>query len=136
MNKKLWIGFVAVFISWSVLAFVIHGVLLSGVYGSEDMMKVWRPDMQSKMWVFHVVTVVTSFFLTLIFSQWYTGRGVVEGVQFGIYSGFLMATPMAYSSYAMYPIPYSLALQWFLYGMVHFLILGIILALVFGKKQA
>lgn len=136
MNKKLWIGFVAVFIAWSALAFVIHGVLLSSVYGSEDMMKIWRPDMQSKMWVFHVVTVVTSFFLTLIFSKWYTGRGVVEGVQFGIYSGFLMATPMAYSSYAMYPIPYSLALQWFLYGMVHFLILGIILALVFGKKQA
>lgn len=136
MNKKLWIGFVAVFVAWSALSFIIHGVILGKVYGSEEMMKVWRPDMQSKMWIFYVVTAVTSFFLTLIYSKWSTGKGLAEGLQFGVYSGFLMATPMAYSSYAMYPIPYHLALQWFIYGMIHFILLGIILAMIFGKKAA
>ena len=136
MNKKFWIGFVVVFIAWSALSFVVHSVLLGNEYGSEELMKVWRPDMESKMWIFSVVTVVTSFFLTLIFSRWREGKGLVEGLQFGVYSGFLMATPMAYSSYAMYPIPYHLALQWFIYGMIHFIIIGIILALIFGKTKA
>jgi len=109
-------------------------VILSGAYGSTEMMKVWRPDMQEKMWIFYLVTCFTSFFLTLIYSKWYTGKGIAEGIQFGVYAGFLMATPMAYSSYAMYPIPYSIAVQWFVYGMVHYLILGMALSLVFGKK--
>jgi amino acid permease len=37
---------------------------------------------------------------------------------------------------AMIAIPYSLALQWFIYGVIEYVIYGILLALVFGKKQA
>ena len=43
---------------------------------------------------------------------------------------------MAYGTYSMVAIPYSLALQWFLYGVVEYVIGGVILALVFGKKAA
>ncbi len=135
MSKKFWVGVILVFIAWNVLNIVIHGILLTRAYESDAMMKVFRPDMQSKMWIFYIVAAVCSFFLTLIFSKWYKGRGLVEGVQFGVYSGFLMATPMAYSSYAMYPIPSSVVFQWFVYGMIHYLIIGVILGLIFGKKE-
>jgi hypothetical protein len=90
--------------------------------------------MQSKMYIFYIVTAFTSFFYALIFSKWYKGKGIIEGIQYGIYTGLMMAVPMAYSSYAMYPIPYILAEQWFIYGMIHYLILGIIVSLIFGKK--
>jgi hypothetical protein len=136
MNKKFWIAFIVVFIMWNVLDFLIHGVLLASTYMAEDVMKVMRPDMMSKMWIFYVVSFIQSFFLALIYSKWQKGKGIAEGVQFGVYSGLLMATPMAYSSYAMYPLPYGLVLQWFLYGMVQFIILGIILSAIFGKKAA
>ncbi len=135
MTKKLWIGFIVVFILWNILNYLIHGLILGGAYSSPEMMRLWRPDMQQKMWVFYLVTVFTSFFLTLIFSRWYRGRGITDGIQFGVYSGFLAATPMAYSSYAMFPIPYHIAMHWFLYGMVHYIILGIALSLVFGKTE-
>jgi hypothetical protein len=49
--------------------------------------------------------------------------------------GVLMSMGMAYGTYAMIAIPYSLALQWFIYGVIEYIIVGIGLALVFGKKS-
>ncbi len=136
MNKKFWIAFIVIFILWNVLDFIVHGVILSSAYQSEDVMKLMRPDMQSKMWIFYITTLIMSFAFTWIFSKGYEGKGLAEGVRYGVFVGLLMATPMAYSSYAMYPLPYSLVLQWFIYGMIHYIILGIVIALVYGKKPA
>lgn len=134
MNKKIWVGFIAVFILMSITSFLIHGLILDSVYRSEEMKSVWRSDMESKMWIFYVVNLITSFFFTFIFSKGYEGKGIGEGVRYGLYMGLLMATPMAYASYASYPIPYHLALQWFIYGMIQYLILGVAVAMVFGSK--
>jgi hypothetical protein len=70
----------------------------------------------------------------MIFSKGYTGKGIGEGLRYGFWVGLLMATPMAYDSYASYPLPYSLALQWFIYGMIQYVILGAIVAMVYGKS--
>jgi hypothetical protein len=138
MSKQLWIGFVAVFIAMAVLSFIIHGVLLSSVYMAEPMRSMMRPEaqMNSMMWIYYVVYLIQAFFFTLVFSKGYEGKGIAEGLRYGFYMGLLMATPMAYASYAMYPMPYSLALQWFIYGIITYLILGVILALVFSKKSS
>ena len=136
MNKKLWIGTIAVFIGISVLGFLIHGVILKPVYQSDMMMKILRPEAEENglMWIYFVVDAIVAFFFTLIFSKGYEGKGMMEGVRYGLYVGLLMSTPAAYASYAMYPMPYALALHWFLLGIVEYIILGIILAMVFGKK--
>jgi hypothetical protein len=135
MSKKFWIGVVVVFVLWSLTNFIVHDVILGSAWKADQVMKVMRPDMQDKMWIFYVTTAIMSMFFTLIFSKGYEGKGVLEGVRFGLYTGFLLATPMAYDSYAMYPLPYPLILQWFLYGMVQYIILGMAVALVFGKKE-
>jgi hypothetical protein len=134
MNKKIWVGFIVVFIVWNILDYLVHGVLLRTAYTSPEMVQLLRVDMHDKMWIFYLVSLITSFFLTLIFSKWQTGKGLSEGIQFGVYVGLLCGTPMSYSSYAMYPIPYHLAMQWFIYGVLQFIILGIVLSLIFGKK--
>lgn len=135
MSKKVWIGFIAVFIGMAILDYLIHAVILAPVYMSEPMKSLMRPDMEGKIWIFYVVYLIIAFFFTLIFSKGYEGKGIGEGIRYGLYVGLLMATPMAYSSYAMYPMPYSLALQWFIYGIIEYIILGIIVAAVFGKKK-
>ncbi len=135
MSKKVWIGFVAVFIGMSILDYLIHVVILSPAYMSDPMKSLFRPDMEGKVWIFYVVYLIMSFFFTLIFSKGYEGKGIGEGIRYGLYIGLMLATPMAYASYAMYPIPYSIALQWFIYGIIQYIILGIIVAAVFGKKK-
>lgn len=134
MNKRFWIGVVVVFVAMEVLMFLIHGVILSSAYQATQ--SLWRPDMQSLMWVYHVLSIIGAFFFTLIFSKGYEGKGAPEGVRYGLYVGIWMSSGMAYGSYAMINMPYSLALQWFIYGVIEYLIYGILLAVVFGKQAA
>jgi hypothetical protein len=135
MNKNFWISFVVIFIAMSVLSLIIHSVILGPVYQSDAMKNIWRTDMMSKMWIYYLVCLFISFFFVLIYSKWQKGKGMSEGIQYGVYTGFLMSVPMAYSTYAMIPLPYSVAAQWFIYGMIQYIILGIIVSLVYGKQQ-
>lgn len=135
MNKKLWLGFIAVFVITFALDYLIHNVILSPIYSSEALKQIWRPDMESKMWIFPVTGIFFSFFFTLIFSKGYEGKGIVEGVRYGLYVSLMVNIPAAYSTYAMFPFPYSLALQWFLYGTVELIIAGVVLAMIYGMKS-
>ncbi len=132
MNKKFWTGFVAVLVAMEILMFLIHGMLLSSAYQATK--ELWRPDMQSLMWIYHVLAIIGAFFLTLIFSKGYEGKGVMEGVRYGLYIGIWMSAGMAYGSFAMIKIPYSLALQWFIYGVIEYVVCGVILAMVYGRQ--
>lgn len=133
MNKKVWIGAVVVFVLISVLGFVIHGVLLTSTY--ETMTSMMRPMAEMKMWIIYVVNAIVAYFFTLIFSKGYENKGIAEGIRYGTYVGLIVALPMGYGTYASMPVPYSLALQWFLYGLVEYIICGVALALVFKPKE-
>ncbi|HEV8538777.1 MAG TPA: hypothetical protein VGR15_07630 [Bacteroidota bacterium] len=136
MNKKLWTAFVGVFIVMVLTNFVIHGVLLKATYLSEEMRMMVRPEAEGEanLWIHIVSAFITSFFFTLIFSKGYESKGLAEGIRYGFFVGMLMSIPMAYDTYAAMPIPYHLALQWFLYGVIQYIILGIVVAMIFGKK--
>ncbi|MCX6143731.1 MAG: hypothetical protein NTZ35_10955 [Ignavibacteriales bacterium] len=131
MNKKVWLGFAAAFVTFEILDLVVNYLILGSTYAS---LKVWRPDMNSKMWIFHLVILIGSFFFAFIFSKGYEGKGIWEGVRYGTYIGIWLSVGKAYATYAMIAIPYSLALQWFIYGLIEYIIAGIVLALVFGPK--
>jgi hypothetical protein len=132
--KKLLIGFVAVFVTFTALDFVIHNLILGSTY--QQIENVFRPDMMDKLWIMNLVTAISSFFFVLIFSKGYEGNGIAEGLRYGFYVGMMMSVGMAYGSYAMYPLPYSLAMSWFIYSMVEYLAAGMVVALVYGKKAA
>lgn len=132
--KKLLIGFVAVFVTFTALDFVIHNLILGTTY--EQIRQVFRPDMMEKMWIMYLVTAISSFFFVLIFSKGYEGKGIAEGLRYGFYVGMMMSVGMAYGSYAMYPLPYSLAMSWFIYSMVEYLVAGTVVALVYGQKES
>ncbi len=136
MNKKFWFGVLVVFVVLEILMYLVHGVILAGAYSS---IKIWRPDMASLTWVYQVITVIGAFFFTFIFSKGFENKGIMEGVRYGFYIGIWLSVGMAYGTYAMIEIPYSLALQWFIYGIIEYVIAGVALAMVYkgGKpKQA
>jgi len=133
MKKRVWIGFVAVFITLQVLDGIVNFIILDPAYRSIS--HLLRPAGEMKFWIIPVTGLFFSFFFTYIFSKGYEGRGLLEGVRYGLYIGLMFALPMAYASYAMMPIPYSLALQWFIYSTLEYMIAGIVLALIFGPKE-
>ena len=84
-------------------------MLLGPAYQSVS--QLFRADADVQMWVIFVAYIFFAFFFTLIFSKGYEGRGVLEGVRYGFYVAMMMVLPMNYVSYAVMPIPYSLALN-------------------------
>ena len=131
--KKLLTGAAAVFVAQAVLDFLVHGVLMSSQY--EATQDIWRPDMMDLMWISFVINAVVALCLSWIYGKGHENKGIVEGVRFGVIVGLMMSVGMAYGSYMSFPIPYSMALQWFLYGIVCYIIIGVVLALVYQEKD-
>ncbi len=132
MNKKLWLGALVVFILLEVLMFVIHGLILSSAY--QAIAGVFRQDMSSKMWMYHVINVFNAFFFTFIFSKGYEKKGIMEGARYGFYIGVWMSIGMSLGTDAMIRLGRWLTIQWFIYGVIEYVIIGAVLAMVFKEK--
>jgi hypothetical protein len=134
MNKKIWIGAGTVFVIIAALDFLLNGVLLMPEFDATP--NLWRPMAEMKMWIFFVTYAFIAYFFTLVFSKGFEGKGVMEGVRYGTYIAMMVSLPAAYGMYGSMPIPYSLALKWFLGGWVQFILCGIALTYVFKTKSA
>jgi hypothetical protein len=118
-----------VFVAFIAVNNVIHLLLLSRAY--QGLMDVWRPDMMQKVWITYVTALVFSFLFVLIFSKGYEGKGINEGVRYGLLIGLLMNVMGMFNQYAVYPISLGLAVQWFIYVMIQYIICGIVAAALF-----
>ena len=123
----------AVFVVSVGLGYVVNGVLLQSTYASIH--GVWRPDILSKMWINAVNDFILSFVFVYLFVKGYEGRGILEGVRFGLLMGLVFAIPAAYGTYVIIPIPYYLALEWFLYGMAQTVIIGMVAAAIYKPAE-
>ncbi len=133
MNRKLLLGFVAVFVLAFLLDYLVNNFLMMKEY--METAQLWRPQAEMKLGVIVVVQLIFAFFFTFVFSKGYEGKGVMEGLRYGFYLSLLMNVPGAYMTYATMPVPYMLALKWFLYGTVQYMIYGAVLALIYGGKM-
>lgn len=133
MTKKFWMAFVAVFVAAEILSYIVYGLILGPPF--KAVQNVWRADADSLMWIYPVITLVGSFFFTFIFTKGYEGKGIMEGIRYGLYIGIWLSIGMAYGTYAMVAIPYGLTLEWFLLGIASNVVLGIVVSLVYGSKS-
>src|SRR4030067_2138742 len=111
--KRFIIASVVVYIVVQVLDFIIHGLILADTY--KTLANVWRPDMMSLIWIFYVAGLVFAVLFVYIFIKGYEGKGILEGVRFGIIIGLFMNVIGMFGQYVMYPIPFSLTIQWFIF---------------------
>lgn len=134
MTRRIWFGFLAVFLATQTFEGLINFYVLGPAYSQWS--HLWRPIVEVKFWMLPFTGMFFSFFFTFIFSRGYEGKGVGEGVRFGFYVAMMVVLPHAYGTYALMQIPYSVALQWFVYGSIEYVIAGVILAIVFKSGQA
>ncbi|MBA7678966.1 hypothetical protein ES703_87246 [subsurface metagenome] len=135
MNRKRFIlASIVVFVVYEITNWIVHSLILSGVY--QRLQSLWRPDMMDKMWIMYVTAFIFSFLFVYIFTKGYEGKGVAEGFRYGLYIGLLMNIVGMFNQYAVYPVPLNLTIQWFIYGMIQFIIIGIVTALIYRPKAA
>ena len=112
MTKKFIVAAVAVFIAWSVMDFVIHGVILADTYGATA--ELWRPEAEMKYGLIYFVTACNAVIFAGLYSFFVGTKNVQVGLLFGLLFGIAVGLGMGYGTYAVMPIPYKLALSWFL----------------------
>src|SRR6266705_4987819 len=136
MNTKRWLlASVAVFVAIGVLEFLVHGVLLSGLY--KQTASVWRPEaeMRQMMWIFWAGYLVFAPFFALICVKGYEkGKpGLGQGVRCGLYVGAMLSVMQSFGWYAILPIPFVLAFYWFVAILVEFIAAGAAAGLVYRE---
>lgn len=135
MNIKRFVwAAIAVFLGFQVTDPIIHMVILGKTY--QSMPAMWRPGMESMMWIMHAGGLVMAFLFVYIFFKGYENKGIGEGVRFGLVLGLFANIPYAFYSYVIYPLPFSLCAQWFVYGMIQFVICGVIAAAVYRPADS
>ncbi len=130
-NKTFWIGWIVVFIIMEVYNFMVHQIGLSATY--ESLASVFRPraDMDPMMWMMIVGDAVYLLVFCYIFTYGCENRGVMEGVRFGALMGLFYAIPFSVVSYVVYPITAELAFIWFVTGVIGFVIVGAVFAVLY-----
>ncbi|MEX0976620.1 MAG: hypothetical protein WDZ50_05945 [Woeseia sp.] len=131
MNKTFWIGFVAVFVVAQVIGYVVHQVLLADTYVA--LADAFRPqsELMGMMWMMTVGSVVSLWLFCYIFTRGYEGKGISEGLRYGLLIGLFIAIPMAINQYVVYPVSSNLALIWAVTGVVGYIILGAVFAAIY-----
>lgn len=128
-SKRFIAGGLAIFLIFQVCDFIIHGILLEDYYTT--ILNIWRPEMMSLMWIMYLGSFIFSFLIMFIFIKGYEDRGIMEGARFGIMMGLITNGMGAIYQYVVYPLPFSLAMQWFGYGLVEFILAGIAAAAIY-----
>jgi len=134
MNKKVWVGAVLVFVLFGLLDYLVHGMLMMSSYQPFVDDGTFRGMDDSKMHVFFIVRAFQSFFFALVFSKGYEGKGMMEGVRYGLYMGVFVGVAFSYFAYGIFPLPYNLAMKWFVYEAAQWILAGVLIAQYWGMK--
>ena len=132
MTTKLLLAIVAVFIAWSALDYVIHGVLLASTY--EATAELWRPMDEISMPLMFSVTLVFTVCFVLIYALLVTQRSLSSGLLYGTLFGLATGVSMGFGSYTYMPIPLTLAVSWFAGVLVELIVAGAIVGAILKSK--
>ena len=131
--KKLLIAFAVAFVVSMIYNFVVHEMILSATY--QELQHLWRPDMDSKMWIGIVTGLIYVFFFVYIFVRGYENRGILEGVRYGLVIWAFVCIPAYYGQYMIYDLPYSLVLKWVIFELISMVLMGIVVALIYRPDE-
>jgi hypothetical protein len=125
MFKRSLFAILAIFILWSFLDFVIHGIILQGTYAATP--DLWRPMEEMKMGLIRFVVLVSSIVFVTIYACFVAEKGLRTGAAYGVLYGIGAGIAMGYGTYSAMPIPYAIALTWFLGTLAEKTLAGLIL---------
>jgi hypothetical protein len=130
--KRQLLAVLAVFVAWSVMDFVIHGIILASAYASSS--QLWRPMMEMKMGLMYTTTLIAAAVFVGIYAWFITDKGVKTAVRYGLVFGIGSGVSMGYGSYSVMPIPYTIAFGWFLGSLAEAVVAGWITGLIVKKE--
>ncbi len=129
--KRIALAVLAVFVTWSVLDFVIHGLILGSAYAATPAL--WRPMDEMKTGLMYFTVLVAAASLVVIYARFIADKGIKTAVLYGLVLGIGYGISMGYGSYSVMPIPYTMAFVWFLGTVVEMTAGGLVAGLIVKK---
>jgi hypothetical protein len=131
MNKRFWIAFAACYVVAQTLGFLVHGLWLNPTY--EALAAIFRPkaEMDAMMGLMFVSSAIALFAFCFIFTKGYEGKGVMEGVRYGVLVALLFGIPSAMDQFWIYPVPMDLAIKWGVTNAIYWVVLGAVVAAIY-----
>lgn len=134
MIKRIMLGIVTVYVAWSVLDFIIHGVILRSSY--EATTNLWRPMDEMKMGLMYLVRLISAGMFVSIYASFFKERTPATGLKYGLLFGIGVGAGIGYGTYSVMPIPYLMALVWFLGTIVEAAVGGILIGLIIPNRSS
>ena len=131
MIRKVILAVLAVFVAWSILDFIIHGVLLQSTYQATA--QLWRPVEQMKMGLMYFVTFIGTAAFVGLYAVLVSPKSPASGLKYGLLFGIATGFPMGFGTYSFMPIPLTLAFTWFMGSLLEAVIGGLIAGAIFKK---
>ena len=132
MIKRFVLAVLAIFVAWSVLDFLIHGLILQSTY--EATAQLWRPMDEMKVGLMYLVTVVVAATFTAIYALLVAPKSVSSGVKYGLLFGVATGFPMAFGTYSVMPVHLYLSVVWLLGALVEMTVGGVIIGAIITVK--
>jgi hypothetical protein len=128
MARKFILAVIAVFIAWSILDFIIHGVFLQSTYQATA--QLWRPMEQMKIGLMYLVTFVGAISFVGLYTVLVLPKSVASGLKYGLLFGIATGFPMGFGTYSFMPVPLNLASTWFIGSLVETTLGGLIIGAI------
>lgn len=128
MLKRSAIAVVLIFLAWSGMDMVIHGVLLQSAY--EATTSLWRPMDQMNMPLMYLTTLVFAIGIVGIYVLLVGEKSLAAGIKLGVLLGLAVGFSMGFGSYSYMPIPLNLAWGWFFGSLAEMAVAGVIIGAV------
>jgi hypothetical protein len=126
--KKFGLAVLAIFVSWEVIDFILHGVILQGAY--EATASLWRPMEEMKTVLMIIVVLLAAIAFAWIYYSMIGTKSMYTGVKYGLIFGFGIGVSMGYGTYSVMEIPYFMAFAWFLGSVIEGAVGGFLLGLI------
>ena len=128
MSKKCGLAVVAVFVAWQIMDFVIHTIILAPQYAATA--SLWRPEGEMKMGLMMIVSLIGATCFCLVYDRFFATKNIANGALYGLIFGIGTGSAMGHGTYSVMPLPYTLALGWFLSSVVLSVVAGLLVGVI------
>lgn len=130
---KLLISTIVTAIVLFLLSWLTYGVILANQMAAFPGM---RTPEDMRMWAIIVGTILQAFFMCYVYSKVYKGESpFMEGFLFGFLLSLIIYVPYIFYFWGSYGVKYTLVIADGVSMGIRMTIAGILIGLIFGKKQ-
>ena len=126
--KRGILAVLAVFFTFQILDYLIHGVILTDSYAATS--HLWRSEQEMNYPLIALVTLIFSVLFVILYARLAADKGIGEGLTYGLLMGLMMGISMGFGSYLVMPITCTIAWTWFLGTVVEMTVAGLWLGLI------